>query len=366
MRGIDTKQSCMLCLLSPEAVVPATHPARRIKRLADDALATLSAQFDRMYSVVGRPSIPPERLLKASVLMALYSVRSERLFCEQLDYNLLFRWFLDMDMTEPSFDASTFSKNRQRLIEADIAKQFFARVVEQATDAKLMSDEHFTVDGTLIDAWASLKSFKERKGSDAKGPPDDPGNPTVDFHGQKRGNETHQSTTDPEAKLARKGSGKEAKLSYSGHALMENRHGLLVDLRIAEANGRAEREAALQMVDDELPGENTITLGADKAYDTRDFVAQCRSRNVTPHVAQNQNARRRSAIDARTTRHPGYAVSQRIRKRVEEIFGWVKTVANFRRTRYRGRARTQLAAYFIGAAYNLLRIAKLVPATVAA
>ena len=359
MRGIDTKQSSMLCLLSPETVVPATHPARRIKRLADQALARLSPQFDRMYSLVGRPSIPPERLLKASVLMALYTVRSERLFCEQLDYNLLFRWFLDMDMTEPSFDPSTFSKNRQRLIEADIAKQFFARVTEQATEAKLMSHEHFTVDGTLIDAWASLKSFKER-GSDEQGPPDDPGNPTVDFHGQRRSNETHQSTTDPEAKLARKGRGKEAKLSHSGHALMENRHGLLVDLRIDEANGRAEREVALQMLDDELPGEKPITLGADKAYDTHDFVAQCRSRNVTPHVAQHENARRSSAIDARTTRHPGYAVSQRIRKRVEEIFGWVKTVANFRRTRYRGRARTQLAAYFVAAAYNLLRIAKLV------
>ena len=365
MRGIDTKQSSMLCLLSAETVVPPTHPARRIKRLADDALATLSPQFDRMYSEVGRPSIPPERLLKASVLMALYTVRSERLFCEQLDYNLLFRWFLDMDMTDPSFDPSTFSKNRERLIEADIAKQFFARVVQQATDARLMSDEHFTVDGTLIDAWASLKSFKE-KGSAKQAPPDDPGNPTVDFHGQKRSNETHQSTTDPEAKLARKGSGKEAKLSYSGHALMENRNGLLVDLRIDDANGRAEREAALQMLDDDLPGDNPITLGADRAYDTRDFVGQCRSRNVTPHVAQHQSARRSSAIDARTTRHPGYAVSQRIRKRVEEIFGWVKTIANFRRTRYRGRPRTQLAAYFVAAAYNLLRIAKLIARTEAA
>jgi len=356
----------MLCLLSPETVVPAAHPARRIKDLADEALAALSGEFDRMYSEIGRPSIPPERLLKATVLMALYTVRSERLFCEQLGYNLLFRWFLDMDMTEPSFDPSTFSKNRQRLIEADIAKQFFARVVELAKDGNLMSDEHFTVDGTLIEAWASLKSFKKKEGSDEKEPPDDPGNPTVDFHGEKRSNETHESTTDPQARLARKGRGKEAKLAYSGHALMENRHGLLVDLQIAEANGRAEREAALQMLDEELPGERPITLGADKAYDTRDFVEQCRTRNVTPHVAQNQNARRRSAVDGRTTRHPGYGVSQRIRKRVEEIFGWVKTVANFRRTRYRGRARTQLAAYFVGAAYNLLRIAKLVPATEAA
>jgi transposase len=366
VRGLDTKQSSMLCLLSPEAVVPAAHPARRIKDLADKALAALSAAFDHMYSQLGRPSIPPERLLKATVLMALYTVRSERLFCEQLGYNLLFRWFLDMDMTEPSFDPSTFSKNRQRLIEADIAKQFFARVVELAKHDNLMSDEHFTVDGTLIEAWASLKSFKRKQASDEHEPPDDPGNPTVDFHGQKRRNETHASTTDPQARLARKGDGKEAKLAYSGHALMENRHGLLVDLHIADAHGRAEREAALQMMDDELPGDGHITLGADKAYDTRDFVKQCRTRNVTPHVAQNQNARRRSSIDARTTRHPGYAVSQRVRKRVEEIFGWVKTVANFRRTRYRGRARTQLAAYFVGAAYNLLRIAKLLPAIEAA
>jgi transposase len=359
MRGVDSKQASMLCLLSPETVVPASHPIRSIKKLVDAALAELSGAFDAMYAAIGRPSIPPERLLKATVLMALYTVRSERLFCEQLGYNLLFRWFLDMDMTEPSFDASTFSKNRLRLIEANVAKQFFARVVEQAKSAKLMSDEHFTVDGTLIEAWASVKSFKAKQGSrDGQSPPDDPGNPTVDFRGERRSNETHESTTDPEARLAKKSPGAAAKLSFSGHALMENRNGLLVDLRIAEQNGRAERLAALKMLDEELPGTRRITLGADRGYDSTDFVEACRQRHVTPHVAQN-TSNRRSAIDRRTARHAGHGVSQRIRKRVEEIFGWVKTIGGLRRTRYRGVARTQLAAYFVAAAYNLLRIAKL-------
>jgi len=362
MRGTDTKQGSMLCLMSPETVVPTKHPLRRIKVLADAALAELSPAFDAMYSTEGRPSIPPERLLKATLLMAFYTVRSERLFCEQLDYNLLFRWFLDMDMIEESFDHSTFSRNRDRLIEHDIAKRFFAQIVDQARRAKLMSDEHFTVDGTLIEAWASLKSFKAKGKRKNQDPPDDPGNPNVDFHGEKRSNETHESTTDPEARLARKSNGTTAKLSFSAHALMENRHGLLVDLRVAEANGRAERDVALLMVDEELPGGKQVTLGADKAYDTGAFVQSCRDRNVTPHVAQNAHARRRSAIDDRTTRHAGYAISQRLRKRVEEIFGWAKTVGNFRRTRYRGRVRTQLAAYFVGAAYNLIRMGRLLEA----
>ncbi len=367
MRGADTKQSSMLALMSPESMVPAKHPLRRVKQLAETVLSTLSPTFDAMYSAIGRPSIPPERLLKATVIMALYSVRSERLLCEQLGYNLLFRWFLDMDMIEPAPDHSTFSRNRERLLEHDVAGQFFRAVVEQARREKLMSDEHFTVDGTLIEAMASLKSFrpkdepKDKNKGDGNGPPQDPGNRWVDFHGEKRSNDTHESKTDPEAKLMRKGLGKEAKLSYSAHALMENRNGLLVDLRIAEANGRAERETALQMIDEALPGPRSVTLGADKGYDTRDFVDGCRERKVVPHVAQNAHARRRSAIDARTTRHPGYAISQRIRKRVEEIFGWAKTIANFRRTRFRGKARTQLAAFFVGAAYNLLRIAKLRP-----
>ena len=363
MRGTDTKQSSMLALMSPESVVPSGHPLRRVKQLADGVLGKLSPTFDAMYSSIGRPSIPPERLLKSMVLIALYSVRSERLLCEQLGYNLLFRWFLDMDMIEPAPDHSTFSRNRERLLEHDVAGEFFRAVVDLARSEKLMSDEHFTVDGTLIEAMASLKSFRPKgeHDDDGKGPPDDRGNRWVDFHGEKRSNETHESKTDPEAKLMRKGLGKEAKLSYSAHALMENRNGLLVDLRIAEANGRAEREIALQMLDESLPADRKITLGADKGYDTQDFVAACRERRVVPHVAQNKHERRRSAIDARTTRYCGYAMSQRIRKRVEEIFGWSKTVGCFRRTRFRGRIRTQMAAFFVGAAYNLMRIAKLLP-----
>jgi transposase len=295
MRGENTKQSSMLMLMSPESRVPATHPIRRIKALSDDALAKLSSVFDAMYSSTGRPSIPPERLLKATLLMALYSVRSERQFCEQLDYNLLFRWFLDMDMTEASFDATAFTHNRARLIAHDVAAAFFRAVVDQAKAANLMSSDHFTVDGTLIEAAASLKSFKRKDDDDTK-PPDDKGNPTVDFHGEKRSNATHESTTDPDAKLARKGNGKEAKLSYSAHALMENRNGLLVGFELDTADGYAERRAALDLVDRCLPGKRRITLGADKGYDTRDFVAACRDRNITPHVAQKT---RYSALDAR-------------------------------------------------------------------
>ncbi len=366
MRGTETKQGTMLSLLSPEQRVPQNHPVRGVKALADAALAELSPVFAEMYSAVGRPSIPPERLLKASLLMALYTVRSERMFCEQLDYNLLFRWFLDMNMDEKSFDPTVFTKNRERLLQHNVASKFFGAIVEQARAAGLMSDEHFTVDGTLIEAWASLKSFrrKEEKPGD-RPPPDDPGNPTVDFHGEKRSNQTHESKTDPEARLARKGKGKEAKLAYSQHALMENRNGLLVELQIATATGTAEREAAIAMVDDYLPGGERITLAGDKGYDTRDFVEKCRERNVTPHVAQNAGPRRRSAIDGRTTRHPGYAISQVFRKRVEEIFGWLKTVANFRKTRFKGLERTQLASYLVGAAYNLMRMAKLLAAATA-
>jgi transposase len=350
----------MLCLMSPESMVPAKHPLRRVKALADVILGRLSPTFDAMYSAIGRPSIPPERLLKATLLMALYTVRSERLLCEQLGYNLLFRWFLDMDMTEPGIDHSTLSRNRERLLDHDVAGEFFHAVVQVADEEKLLSDEHFSVDGTLIEAWASLKSFRRK---DEEPPKDgdagnDPGNRWVDFHGEKRSNDTHESKTDPEAKLMRKGFGKEAKLSYSAHALMENRHGLLVDFRVAEANGRAEREVALEMLD-QLDAPGPVTVGADKGYDTRDFVADARAQQVVPHVAQNQHTRRRSAIDARTTRHPGYAVSQRIRMRIEEIFGWMKTVGGFRRTRFKGLQRSQLAAHFVGAAYNLLRMAKL-------
>jgi IS5 family transposase len=303
-------------------------------------------------------------LLKSSLLIALYSIRSERQLCEQLDYNLLFRWFLDMSMVEETFDVTVFTKNRERLIEHDVAKQFLAQIVSQARAAGLMSSDHFTVDGTLIEAWASHKSFrkKDEKPGD-RPPPDDRGNPTINFHGEKRGNDTHASTTDPDARLARKSNNTAARLSYSQHALMENRNGLLVDIRIAEANGTAERDVALEMLDEELPGTTRLTLGADKGYDTKAFVAACRERNVTLHVAQNVTRTRRSAIDARTTHRPGYAVSQRIRKRVEEIFGWTKSVGNFRRTRYRGKARTALASYLVGAAYNLLRMSRLMPQT---
>jgi transposase len=356
MRGKASNQTSMLFLQSPEAVVPKGHPLRKVKELADAALRELSPAFDEMYSTSGRDSVPPERLLKASVLMALYSVRSERLFCEQLGYNLLFRWFLDMDMTEPPFEHSTFSKNRARVLSHDVATQFFVQVVAQAKAARLMSDEHFTVDGTLIESWASLKSFKKK--DEDKGPPDDPGNPTVNFHGEKRSNQTHASTTDPESKLMRKGPGKEAKLCFSAHALMENRNGLLVDFRVDQADGRAEWRNALQMLDDTRLGDGRVTLGGDKGYDVRAFVAACRERNVVPHVAQKQS----SAIDSRTTRHRGYAISSVIRKRVEEIFGWMKTIGGFRRTRFRGVARTALAGTLVATAYNLLRMSKLLAA----
>ena len=364
MRGADTKQSSMLCLMSPESRVPESHPIRAIKQIADEVLDDMSAVFDAMYAQTGRPSVPPERLLKSMVLMALYTIRSERQFCEQLDYNLLFRWFLGMSMVEDSFDASTFSKNRERLMAHEVAQVFFYRVVEKARQGHLMSAEHFTVDGTLIEAWASLKSFKPKTEAAAVREPQSrrrsrSSNPTVDFRGQKRRNDTHQSRTDPEARLMRKGDGKEAKLSFSAHALMENRNGMLVDLRIAEASGTAERRVALEMIDDNLPGQRRITLGADKGYHTRDFVQDCRDRKVTPHVADKA---KHSMLDGRTTSHPGYGVSQRFRKRVEEIFGWTKTVGAFRRTRFRGTARTQLAAYIVGAAYNLTRMSRLLAA----
>jgi transposase len=366
MRGTETKQASMLTTLSPEKVVPVKHPLRKVKALADQALRELSPQFDAMYSSTGRPSIPPERLLKASLLIAFFSVRSENLFCEQLNYNLLYRWFLDMGMEEASFVQETFSKNRERLLKHDIASLFFNKIVEQARAAGLMSDEHFTVDGTLIEAWASLKSFRPKdEDPSQKPPPDDKGNPTVNFHGEKRGNETHESTTDAEARLARKGNGKEAKLCYSQHALMENRNGMLVGLSLAPATGTAERDQAIAMLDKYLPGEKRITLACDKGYDTKQFIADCRERNVTPHVAQNVNKRRSSAIDQRTTRHDGYRISQVIRKRVEEIFGWTKTVGNFRKTRFKGLFRTELASYLVGAAYNLVRMAKLLSVSAA-
>ena len=360
MRGRRDDQVTMLAFVDVEKRVPQDHPLRTIKALADQALTELSPEFDRLYSKIGRPSIPPERLLKSSLLIALFSVRSERAFCEELDYNLLFRWFLDMGVFESSFDVTVFTKNRQRLLDGRVGQQLFDEVVAAAHERGLLSDEHFSVDGTLIEAAASLKSFKPREddGQDHKDD-DDPGNPWVDFHGEKRRNATHESTTDPEAKLMRKGKGKEAKLVFMAHALMEHRHGLLVDLQLSEATGTAERDAVPGLLDGaEERYFKPKTLAADKGYDTLACVAEMRLRDVTPHVAQNIS-RRRSAIDGRTTRHAGYRVSQRLRKRIEEIFGWMKTVGGFRRSRYWGIERTGLAGYLVGTAYNLVRLAKL-------
>jgi transposase len=355
----------MLLGVTPDDLVPADHPIRRIRPIVEQALAALAPTFARMYAADGRPSIPPEHLLKASLLIALYSVRSERQFCERLQYDLLFKWFLGLNITDPAFNASTFSKNRTRLLEHDVAAAFFDAVLDEARRRHLLSDEHFTVDGTLLESWASLKSVKpkpppeqEQEGDDD--PPSAPHgrNPVVNFRGERRTNATHASTTDPDARLARKGQGKEAKLCLMGHVLMENRHGLVVDVLVTHATGIAEREAALHLLDRRPEPQRPGTLGADKSYDTREFVAACRSRRIVPHVAQHQRGRR-SAIDGRTTRHHGYAVSQRIRKRVEEVFGWTKTIGGGRKLRYRGLTRNQLWAELTTTAYNLVRMARL-------
>jgi transposase len=329
--------------------------------MADEVLQNLSPTFEAMYSQIGRPSIPPERLLKGEVLIALFSIRGHRLFCEMVDYHILFRWFLDMSLDEPVFDHSTFSQNSERLRTHEAAQKFFDAVVQYARREGLLSDEHFTVDGTLIEAWASLKSVKPKDAPAPPAPPDDPGNPTVDFHGDRRTNATHQSTTDPDALLARKGTGKEAKLCFSGHVLMENRQGLCVDLQIALATGTAERDTALRMLRRQARrGIRPCTLGADKGYHTKDFVRRLRQRHIRPHLAQI-TGRHTPGLDGRTTRHGGYTLSQRIRKRVEEIFGWLKTIGGLRKTRFRGVARTQHAAYLVSAAYNLLRMSRLRP-----
>jgi transposase len=360
MRGDASNQTAMLLAVTPDELVPADHPIRRIKPIVERALAALAPTFAAMYAPTGRPSIPPEHLLKGSLLIALYSIRSERQFCERLQYDLLFKWFLDLNITDPAFDASTFAKNRERLLGHDVAAQFFDAVLAEAARHGLLSDDHFTVDGTLLESWASLKSFRPKDGGQAP-PPAGGRNPDVDFHGQKRSNATHASTTDPDARLARKGKGKEAKLCVAGHVLMENRNGLAVDVLLTHATGTAEREAALAMLDRQPGSRHRRTLGADKNYDTQDFVQACRARQVTPHVAQNTSGRR-SAIDGRTTRHSGYAISQRIRKRVEEIFGWKKTVGGGRKLRYLGLARNQCWAELTTAAYNLVRMVKLIPA----
>ena len=315
-----------------------------------------------MYSEMGRPSVAPEKLLRALLLQVLHTVRSERMLMEQLDYNLLFRCFVGLNMDDAVWHVTVYTKNRDRLLQADVAKQFFVFVLGEAKRLDLMSDEHFTVDGTLLEACASLKSFKKVDGPEAP-PADDPGNPTVDFHGEKRSNQTHASTTDPDALLARKGNGKEAKLSYSGHVLMENRNGLIADVEVLQANGTAERDAALVMIE-ALPGDHQITVGADKNYDTKDFVAEARNLHATPHVAQNIHARRNSAIDGRTTRHAGYRISQVKRKRVEEIFGWMKTVGGMRKLRHRGLLLVGWMFTFAAAAYNMVRIRNLATAIV--
>lgn len=356
MRGSDQQQGEVFSYLSPESRVRKEHPLRAIRTMVDEVLRALSPEFDRMYARQGRPSIAPEKLLRAQMLQMLYSVRSERLLMEEIDYSILFRWFIGLNLDEEVWDATTFTKNRDRLLEADVAKQFLAEVVELARTQGLVSDEHFSVDGTLLEAWASLKSYQRKEGK--PGPPDDPGNPTVSFHGEKRSNQTHESKTDAEARLARKGDGKEAKLSYSGNLLIENRNGLIVDALAWEANGRAERDTALLMLE-QIPGDHPVTVGGDKGFDTREFVSECRHMRVTPHVAQNDGRPGGSAIDQRTTRHEGYRISQRKRKRIEECFGWLKTIALLRKVRHRGLAKVDWIFVFACAAYNLVRLRNL-------
>ncbi len=347
----------MFSYLNPEQRVPQDHPLRPLRVMVDEALRGMQPGLSQLYAKTGRPSIAPEKLLRALLLQALYTVRSERMLMEQLDYNLLFRWFVGLNMDDGIWDVTVFTKNRERLLDGDIAEAFFQAVLQQARERNLLSNEHFTVDGTLLEAWASLKSF-QRKDAKNVPPPDDPGNATVDFHGEKRCNETHESKTDPEAKLARKGKGKEAKLSYNGNLLVENRHGLIVNSEVFEANGTAERDAALVMLE-QIPGTQQVTVGGDKAYDTADFVAECRNLKVTPHVAQNLERPGGSAIDARTTQHVGYAISQRKRKRIEECFGWLKTIALLRKVRHRGVLRVGWVFTFAAAAYNLVRMRNL-------
>jgi transposase len=354
MRGIDEKQTQLFSYLDLERRIAPDHPLRAIRALVDKVLAGLSRTFTRLYAQEGRPGIPPERLLRALLLQAFYSVRSERLLMEQLDYNLLFRWFVGLSADDPVWDATVFCKNRDRLLGGDVAAKFMTGVLNLPEVRKLLSSEHFSVDGTLIEAWASMKSFVPKDG--AKKPPKGGRNAEHDFHGEKRTNETHASTTDPDARLFRKGLGKEAKLCHMGHIMTDNRHGLIVDARLTEANGTAEREAALDMIKDNASPRSTI--GADKNYDTTDFVAGCRKLGCVPHVAQNDR-RSRSAIDARTTRHASYKVSQIKRKRIEEPFGWMKTVGVMRKTRHRGRKLAEWFFVITAAAYNLIRIPKI-------
>ena len=346
MRGHDEQTHHMFSYLSPEQRVPADHPLRAVRALTDHALKTMSRRFAGLYAKTGRPSIPPEQLLRALLLQVLYTIRSERLLMEELNYNLLFRWFVGLNMDDPVWHPTTFTKNRDRLLAGDVAAAFFDAVQAHARAAGLLSDEHFTVDGTQLEAWASLKSFRCRDAAPSA-PPDDPGNPTVDFHGERRRNDTHQSTTDPEAMLHRKGQGKEAKLAYLGHVLLDNRHGLVANVCATHATGTAEREAAALLLEASAPPGSTV--GADKGYDVASFVADVRVRDVTPHVAQKV---RWSAIDGRTTRHAGYHVSQRKRKLVEQVFGWMKTVGGLRKLRHRGVPLVDWQFTFAATAYN--------------
>lgn len=356
MRGSDVQQGGMFSYVSLESRVPPGHPLRGIKALLDEALAAMSRDFDRVYAREGRPSIPPERLVRAAALQILYSIRSERLLCEQLDYNLLFRWFVGLSIDEPIWDHSSFTKNRDRLIEAKVARKLLRSMVRKARKAQLLSNEHFSVDGTLIESWAAVKSMRRR---DGQGPPPPPGrNPSVDFHGERRSNETHVAPHDPQAKLYRKADAHPVKLYYMGHVLMDHRAGLVVDVEVTEANGYAERKAALAMLD-RHPSHQQRTLAADKAYDTADFIAECRERQVTPHVAMNVNEQRRSAIDARTTRHRGYLVSLRLRKRIEECFGWSKDGRPMRKMKMAGKEKVAFLATLTVGCYTLLRLSKL-------
>ena len=365
MRGKVPAQPDFLTVVNLNAVVPANHPLREIKRRVDVVLQKLSPLFDELYASEGRPSIPPEQLLKAQVLIALYSVRSETLFCEQLGYNLLWLWFLDREFGQGSFDRSIFAKNYQRVLSAEVAHLFFAEVYDLSRQEGWTSDQHFTADGTLIESWASLKSFLRKDGGDKKkvdkAKDDDPGNPTINFHGEKRCNATHQSTTDSQSVLYRKAKGKEAKLCFGAQALMENRHGLCAELTIHNPIAQAELTVALRQLDDHVSlhgGTCPKTVGGDKAYHQKPFIEGCRQRGVSPHVALREKTKF-AGLDSRTTNRSGYRVSLRIRKRVEEIFGWMKTIGGLRRTRYRGIERTQAWAHMVAATYNLLRLTRL-------
>jgi transposase len=355
MRGEDRQSGALFSYVSCEERVPQDHPLRRIRAVVDEALEMLSGEFEGLYAQTGRPSIPPEKLLRALLLQAFYTVRSERQLMEQLDYNLLFRWFVGLGMDAPVWDASVFGKNRDRLLAGDLAQKFLAMVLAQKRVKALLSSEHFSIDGTLIEAWAGHKSFKPKDAADDDGAGGR--NAERDFRGERRSNDTHGSTTDPEARLYRKGNGQAAELCYMGHLLMENRNGLIVGTQLTTATGTAEREAALALLD----GRGRCTAGMDKGYDAAAFVADLRARRVTPHIAQNTSGRR-SAIDGRTTRHPGYAISQTIRKRIEEPFGWMKTIAGLRQTKHRGVARVGWMFTLAAAAYNLVRLPKLLGA----